>query len=473
MAISALGVGSGLPLEDLVKQFVQAERTPREQSIARRESENNVSISGFSKLKSELTKLLESLQTLGDSRELSARAATINGGGEEGNAFLSATAGSDAATASYAVSVEQLAQGSKAKSGAFTSSAEEITTTAGTLSFATADGSSSFDIDVGPNATLAEIADAVNSSTDNYGVSASIVNTGGTNPETRLIFSSKLTGAENELVVSNDNAELDRLSTVATGATAGMTIAEADKAQDAILNVDGITTYSKTNTFSDAIDGVEIVATKASPGVTQQLEIGTDTEGVREKIETFVEDYNSLMTQMNSLTRANPEGTSGALVGDSMVRGLMGSLSNIIGSAVGSADPGMNTLYSLGISLDAEGKLEFTEDGETRLTNALENEFDSVSKLFANEDGIGTKLDNLIEQYTQSGGLISNREDTFEQRKDDLADEKEDFARYMKSYETTLRGQYAALDSMLAQMNQTSDYLSTQLASLPGFGGKD
>jgi len=194
MAVSALGIGSGLDLESLVTQLVRAERTPRDQSISRRENQADVSLSGYGRLKSELDDLLESLQTLSDPRELRARAATINGstGGEDGepaSSYFSATATSSAATASYNVSVEQLAQGSKAKSAAFTGSDQVISASGGTLSFATANGENSFDISVGAGATLQDIANAINGSDDNFGVSASIVNTGGANPETRLIFS--------------------------------------------------------------------------------------------------------------------------------------------------------------------------------------------------------------------------------------------------------------------------------------------
>jgi len=252
-----------------------------------------------------------------------------------------------------------------------------------------------------------------------------------------------------------------------------MTIAAGDQAQDARMIVDGIEVFSSSNTFENAIDGVTLEATQAAPGQNQNLSIGVDKEGVRGQIDDFIENYNSFVDRVNALTNANPEGTSGALIGDSMVRGLMNSVSNIVGGSVGSADPSMNTLYALGVTLDAEGRLEITPDGEERLNGALENDFDSVSELFANEDGIASRLDGLISQYTGSGGLLSTREAIFEEQKENLATEREEFDRYMATYEETLRDRYAALDSMLAQMNQTQQALAGQLASLPGFGGNN
>lgn len=474
MDISSLGVGSGLDLESLVRQLVQAERAPREQAIRERQQDNQVQISAYSKLKGMLTDIQDKLSGLSDADALSARSVTFNNGsdGEEGNSYLSATASPSAASASYQVSVEQLAQGSKAKSAAFSSADEVMTTTAGTLTFATASGSESFDIAVDANATLSDVANAINNSSENFGVSASIINTGGTNPETRLVLTSSVTGAANELVVSNDNAELDQLSTQATGTgPAGMTIATEDSAQDAILDIDGIRSYSATNTFDNTIQGVSIDALKAAPGVEQTMSVGTDKTAVKDQINEFMEAYNTFVKEVSKLTENSPDGKSGALIGDSTIRGLMNSLQTTIGSAVGSADPAVSTLYSVGITFDQDGLLEFGTGGEERLDKVLENNFDSVSKLFTNADGIGTRLDQTLEQYTQAGGIISTREDVFEDRKENLTKEKEDFDRYMSSYEDTLRQQYAGLDSTLAQLNRTQQYLAGQLANLPGFGG--
>ncbi|MEX1221977.1 MAG: flagellar filament capping protein FliD [Idiomarina sp.] len=477
MAISALGVGSGLALDDLVKQLVQIERQPKEESLKRRETEAQVSLSAFSKLKSTLSTFRTSITDLKDSSTLQARSAEITGQDSD-NPFLSATASSSAPKASYQISVEQLAQGSKAKSGAFTGSDQVVSTTAGNLTFATADGESSFSVAVGADATLADIANAVNKNVDNFGVSASIINTGGDNPETRLVFSSAETGAAKQLSVTNDNAELDSVSTAANaGGAGGMTIAVEDAARDAIMDIDGIRTYSASNTFDNAIEGVTLDAEKAAPGETVTLKVDTDVAGVREKIEGFMSNYNKVVDEINRATRTSAEEEGrGPLVGDSLIRGLQSSLTNIVGGAVDSGEGAMKTLYALGVTFNDDGKLEISSEagaggtGEERLTEALETNFDQVANLFSADDGIATKLDSLVAQYAQTGGLISGKEQVFKSRQENLTTEREQFVRYMESYEETLRARYTALDGVLAELNSTSSYLSSQLASLPGFG---
>jgi flagellar hook-associated protein 2 len=54
MSISSLGVGSGLDLESLVGQLLEAERKPKTDALDSREENVEAEISGIGKLKSKL-----------------------------------------------------------------------------------------------------------------------------------------------------------------------------------------------------------------------------------------------------------------------------------------------------------------------------------------------------------------------------------------------------------------------------------
>lgn len=115
-------------------------------------------------------------------------------------------------------------------------------------------------LDIEAGSSLEDIRKAVNSSQDNFGVTADIINTG---DQARLVFRSNVSGEGNDLTVTNDNAEFDAISTQANGGGAGgMAIADADKATDAIIEIDGIQARNDTNTFEDVIQGSTITAIK-------------------------------------------------------------------------------------------------------------------------------------------------------------------------------------------------------------------
>lgn len=468
MGMSSLGVGSGLDLEGLVRQLIQVERAPKLERLEKRETQAEVSLSGMSQFKSSMTKILDSLKTLSDSQKMAARSVKISGQDED-NPIMSAEARSTAARGNYNISVESLAVGTRAETGAFNSQKDVVTTTAGAMTFQ-AGPDNQFTIDVAADATLEDIARAINQSADNFGVNASIVNTGGANPQSFLVFDSTATGTENELVISNNNADLDSISTVATGTTAGATITRT--AADAEIDIDGIRAFSATNTFKDAIQGVDLSVEQSKPGETIRLAIDVDREGIRSSVEEFIEAYNSMIDEVGKLTAYSEGGKNGALIGDSLVRSARSKLSGIITRPVEGADEALNSLFKMGIVTDNDGKLQFDTKsigggtGEERFNRALDENFSSIQSLFSGDTGLATRLTETIEEFTKAGGLIEGRERVYENQKDRVDKEREQFERYMEGYERTMRQRFLSLDSQISRMNRSSDFLFQRLAQM-------
>mgnify|MGYP005810976201 FL=1 len=476
MTIQSLGVGSGLALDDLVQQLLEAERAPKDARLNEKEERIEAEISGLGQIKSKLSAFEDSVDELRSDADINGREPTISNPSEDDD-VLSAEASNSALRGSYEITVEQLASGSRITTddGAFTSSTDAVLSTgAGSLTFDVG-GSDSFTIDVTAGMTLTQLREAINNADDNFGVTANIIDTG-TSAGPRLVYSSSETGEGNDLVITNDTgaAELDRLST--TGGTGNISAANIQSAQNAIAYIDGIEVQSESNEFENTIQNVSFEVNEVSPkdanGELQAttLEIGYDKEGLEEKIRDFVDNYNSLIDEINTLTRYGESELEedGALAGDSLLRGIQTSMANIVGGNVSASSLG--GLFQVGIEFNDDGKLEIgTTDfglgtGEDRLEDALEDNFDEIAKLFTDEnEGIATRLYEFADEYTSYGGLISLREQTAKDNREELYDERETLELRMQSYEDTLRGKYLNLDQTVAQLNQTSSAL---LASL-------
>ena len=476
MTIQSLGVGSGLALDDLVQQLLEAERAPKDARLNEKEERIEAEISGLGQIKSKLSAFEDSVDELRSDADINGREPTISNPSEDDD-VLSAEASNSALRGSYEITVEQLASGSRITTddGAFTSSTDAVLSTgAGSLTFDVG-GSDSFTIDVTAGMTLTELREAINNADDNFGVTANIIDTG-TSAGPRLVYSSSETGEGNDLVITNDTgaAELDRLST--TGGTGNISAANIQSAQNAIAYIDGIEVQSESNEFENTIQNVSFEVNEVSPkdanGDLQAttLDIGYDKEGLEEKIRDFVDNYNSLIDEINTLTRYGESELEedGALAGDSLLRGIQTSMANIVGGNVSASSLG--GLFQVGIEFNDDGKLEIgTTDfglgtGEDRLEDALEDNFDEIAKLFTDEnEGIATRLYEFADEYTSYGGLISLREQTAKDNREELYDERETLELRMQSYEDTLRGKYLNLDQTVAQLNQTSSAL---LASL-------
>lgn len=476
MTIQSLGVGSGLALDDLVQQLLEAERAPKDARLNEKEERIEAEISGLGQIKSKLSAFEDSVDELRSDADINGREPTISNPSEDDD-VLSAEASNSALRGSYEITVEQLASGSRITTddGAFTSSTDAVLSTgAGSLTFDVG-GSDSFTIDVTAGMTLTELREAINNADDNFGVTANIIDTG-TSAGPRLVYSSSETGEGNDLVITNDTgaAELDRLST--TGGTGNISAANIQSAQNAIAYIDGIEVQSESNEFENTIQNVSFEVNEVSPKdangdlLATTLDIGYDKEGLEKKIRDFVENYNSLIDEINTLTRYGESELEedGALAGDSLLRGIQTTMANIVGGNVSASSLG--GLFQVGIEFNDDGKLEIgTTDfglgtGEDRLEDALEDNFDEIAKLFTDEnEGIATRLYEFADEYTSYGGLISLREQTAKDNREELYDERETLELRMQSYEDTLRGKYLNLDQTVAQLNQTSSAL---LASL-------
>ena len=80
--------------------------------------------------------------------------------------------------------------------------------------------------------------------------------------------------------------------------------------------------------------------------------------------------------------------------------------------------------------------------------------------------GLGERLSDWIGSLTDEGGALTSRTDGLNSRLQRLDDQEDRINLRLEQVEKRYRAQFTALDTMLASMQQTSSYLSQQLAAL-------
>lgn len=483
MSISSLGVGSGLDLESLVQQLLEAERAPKAARLDAREETVSSEISAVGQVKSKISEFEDALEELQQEGNLSGRDPVIENPSEE-NDVLSVTPANSALPGTYAIAVSQLAEGSRIETanaidGGFTAN-DDVVLSSGTssMTFKIDNTGDEFTVDITAGTTLAELRELINDNEDNFGVSANLINTGTADGGVRLVFTSEISGAGNDLQIvnDNDNAELSRLTTeTAAGAASGLTIEAENIAKNAIATVDGIEVQSESNKFDGTIQSVRFDVNELSDkdangdAIASKVVIGFDEENLKEKIEAFVEKFNELNDDLTNLTRygSSELENDGALAGDSTIRGFQSGISNILSSNV--PDSVIGSLFALGIELTSEGKLEIGStdfglgSGADRLDEALSDNFDDIETLFNSDTGIVSRLLEFTDQYTDSNGFLSNKEDSLDDQQESINTDRERFELRMVSLEQTLRGRYLSLDSTVARLQNTGAALFAAL----------
>lgn len=414
--ITSTGIGSGLDVESLVSQLVQAEAKAPTQRLNRKEANLEAELSALGSVKGALSDFRSSLSKLNDLSAFQKRSASSSD-----SSLFTASATSDAAEGSYGVEVSQTAQAHKIASSAFAESGTVVGTGELTFQFGTYDsGANSFSvnpdkasqtvtIDSTAN-TLEGVRDAVNEA--DIGVQATIVNDG---TGARLVFASEDSGEANSLKVGvadddGNNTDTNGLSQLAYDPTAaagsGKNLSETVAARDAEAIIDGITVTSDTNTLSNVIDGVSITLKEADVGNTQTLDVSLNKGSVESAVNGFVESFNAAINNFNQLTDYDPETEkAGPLIGDATVRSVESQMRSLISDTVPGLDGAVRSLADIGISTQRDGTLA-VDSGE--LSDALENNYDDVGKLFA---ATATASDSQVEYVRSSDSTVTGNYD--------------------------------------------------------------
>jgi flagellar hook-associated protein 2 len=455
--ITFTGLASTLQVSDIVGAIVGAEQVPFESRLNRSEAIFTADISAVGALKSALEKVQESIADLANADKYQQR--TTKGADD----FISLTSSKDASIGNYSVNVDKLASSHKLMSSGI--DGEEAI---GEGSLTINSGTNSFNVAVSDTATLSDIRDSINDKADNDSVIATIITD---DNGQHLILSSKETGVANAITVTaddigdgnhTDNLKLSRL--------ASNNLTEVDKAEDAQITIDGtLVVTNSTNEFKNVIDGIDITAKKMQDidDDVSQIKISEDNSNIPETLEKFVKAYNELADLYDDMGRVG-EGRSGALAGDSLLRGVMSKIRNEFSTQFTLEDGSDLSLSQLGISSDRYGKLSIDTD---KVDAAISDNVDNVQSFFVGTEsspGFAGSINEMLDFYTESDGLIEGRIDSKEQQLERLDDDRAAFSRKMVSLEARLLAQYNSMDLLVSGLNATGNYLTQQLDNMPG-----
>ncbi|MAA76330.1 MAG: hypothetical protein CMN28_16690 [Salinisphaeraceae bacterium] len=448
MAIQSLGIGSGLDVNGIVSQLVAVERAPVQNRLNRKEINIQADMSALGSMKNALEELEAAVGKINTASLYEGRSASV-----ADSDWFSASASSGAALGAVEVEVESLAQSHRLQSAAFASADTVVGT--GTLTFSLNGTSFSLDLDA-ENNTLEGIRDAINSADDNVGISASLI-TGDEGP--RLVLTADETGADNAITVTAAGGDggLDQL-VYDPGTLTNLT--QVREALDAVAYIDGVQVSSSNNVIDGAIEGVTLTLKQAMPNETTTLTVARDAGSVTSAMSGFVKAYNTVIEVLGKVSAANPDGQSGALVGDPLPRGIENSLRSVVGGLIGGE---IGSLADLGFSTDVGGKLSFDTGS---FNTAIQDDPDGIAAVFSGEGSLSEELETLLDGLVGVGGQIQARTDGLNTRLERIDDGRVRLANRLEDIEARLLKQFSAMDALVSQLQSTGSFLTQQLANI-------
>ena len=465
------GVGSGFPIQQFVDATVAAERGPKANMLGRQANEIKVQLSSYGSLKSVLDEFKSSLKKLGEEEAFQKRTTSFNNSG-----FATAKADKDAVAGSYKLVVENLAQAHKLGSDYVSKTDVDKKVGSGTINFTLGDGENkqSFGVAIDKDkSSLKDIAEAINNAEGNKGVRATVVTGEG---EARLVFFSEKTGLDHAITVNaTTNNDGDSGTTLQDLFAAPATIQPAENAR---VTIDGAPVISQSNEIKDAIQGVTLDlkkindtdVSKTDAKLETTLTIGYDKGTVEKNLKDFVTSFNKVMSTINQLTSYDQKTqVAGPLNGDSSTRNLTSQIKRMLSEPIAGAVAPLRNLTDLGITSKQDGTIELDDD---ILKKHVEENFERIGVLFASEEGVSKKLDDLLESFVGKTGILTERDKSLNDRMAKLDKEAVNFEMYMEKFEERTYRQFSKMDISVARLNQQLDSVVAAFSSMPDFSGK-
>lgn len=219
--------------------------------------------------------------------------------------------------------------------------------------------------------------------------------------------------------------------------------------------VNGVSTGAITLTQGDYSDGSSLAAELqaringadpvSSAGITVSVEFTSDN-----RLRITSSNYGSESTVSIDAVDSSVGSTLGLSI-DPGVDGI-----DVAGSIGGATATGNGQLLVAADSTDAEGVSLLVTGGSTGPRGQV-----SFSS------GVAVTLNRLVSGFLDSEGVLDLRTDGIEQSVEDITDEREALTLRLDNLEARLRRQFNSLDTLLAGLQTTSDFLTQQLAAIP------
>ncbi len=441
---ATLSSGQGIDVATVVSSYIEAARAPErqwqteQQNLLLQANVLNILNQGLSSLSSDIDALKDPAGALASRTVNSSQPGIVSG-----------TATAASALGTHYITVTSLA----ATASYYSGPVGDANTVLGSGSFDLQVGSSqATTITVGPSDTLTSLAAAINQRS--LGVSASVITDAS---GARLALVSNSSGSAGDITISAENG-LNALPF--TKGTTG---------SDAAVTVDGVPVSSATNTIAGVVNGLTLNLNGTSAGAEVQISIAADNSKAAQAINSFVNDYNSVVSTISGqFTYDSASGSSGPLAGDGTARIVQEQLLNAMSFALGSGAT-INSLSDLGITMGNDGTLSVDS---AALSSALQNNFTGVQTFFQGQGSDNGFAQTLGDQLS---GLTDPTEGAFNvelkgnsQSQQDLQNQIDNFEVYIGNQQSQLTNQYNLINVMLEQLPAQQQQLQALLGQYNG-----
>ena len=448
--VSSQGIGSGLDIAGIVSKLMRIEREPWVK-MGTDQVEMQAQLSAYGSLKSVVAQLQTTMTDLSNVTKFQASKATSSDA-----KVLTASAGTDAGRGVYAIEVKRLAETHRLVAGTVFADANitKVGATGDTMTITV--GSKAFTVEIGDK-TLNDIRTAINAAVTNTGVTASTLHD---SSGYHMTLSAKDTGAANFIDVKfhtladpiTNQPDPFALASINTDRDLSGSFTSADL--DAELKIENtFTVKSSSNSVSDVIAGLSMELTGVG-SVT--VNVTRDDAKIQSAVQQLITDYNAVFKSTTDLQHKVLKDERGSLLN------IESQFRDVLHTKVGKSST-FKYLAEIGLTTDAKGT--GLTLNTTIFQDALNKDPAGVASMFADKvSGAAPRFKALADSLLGVGGVLPGRAASTQARIDANTTARANLDFRLVRREAALNKRYNAMDALVARLNGTSSYLTTQLA---------
>lgn len=323
-----------------------------------------------------------------------------------------------------------------------------------TISIGLSDGSDPGYMTLAPGTTFSDTVDIINNSSDNPGVTASLINDGSSENPYKLTLTADQSGEDNRLQIGNLSM------TQVTGADG--------ESLNAAFKVNGIEYQRQKNQgLTGIISGVTLnLKNTGETGISVQ----NNTDPIRKNIIALVEGFNEIVSEINNAqTNENGEKTESEnpLADSYTAKGIINDIKTLLGTTTANQGE-YASLFDLGMSINKDGSISIDE---STLDQALAANPDEVKSLFLGDsdegiDGLGDIINNGLTRMVGSRGVVTSEINAAEEKMDRLEEEIEVATQRLDKRYEIMAQEFIRLDSYINQLNNEQQALTSMIDSV-------
>jgi len=239
-------------------------------------------------------------------------------------------------------------------------------------------------------------------------------------------------------------------------------ISGTDQGSNASFSLSGIPNpiVESSNTITDVIPGVSFTLLNTMPSGSVTLSLATDPTQLSSALQTFVTDYNTLVSAVS----AQQGQSAGPLQGNLIINEISSDMQDLVTYWNPTGTSTIHSLSDLGVTFNDTGQMSFDSSTFSALSDA--NISDAFKFLGSANSGFAALASNFTQLTDPITGMIQTQIDGYQSTNTELGNEITAAEATVTQVQQSATTQAEAADALVAQLQQQQSDLDASIQSV-------